>query len=97
VSSRTYSPETGLAGRTETSHTRPAIVMSFTMQEIVESDGLIQRGDRIISLMPGPGLPIPKLDDRILLDSASYVIVSIDQQAVGDTPLVYRCQCREGA
>jgi hypothetical protein len=95
-SSRSYDPATGLAARTETAHPRPAIVTSFTMAEIAQSDGLIERGDRMIALMPGPNLPVPKVDDRIVLDGASYVIVEVDHKALGATPLVYRCQCREG-
>lgn len=96
VSSRTYDTATGLATRAETVHQRPAIIMNYSAREIADSGGLIRQGDRLALLRPVPGLPVPRIDDRLLFDSKSFQILAIDDAAVGDTRLVFRCQCREG-
>jgi hypothetical protein len=96
VTVRSYDVATGMATRSETVHTRPAIIMHYSTHEVAKSGGLIQQGDRLVMLRPVANVPAPEIDDRIIIESDTFVILDIIEKQIGDTPLVYRCHCREG-
>ena len=90
-----YNPLTGAMTQTDTNVTINAIEMAYTSSEILESGVAVRNMDRRILVKPVPSLDIEDaVGDSITIGSRTYSILSIDRGMLGDTELVWDCQCR---
>ena len=81
--------------QTDTNVTINAIEMAYTSSEILESGGAVRNMDRRILVKPVTSLDIEDaVGDSITIGSRTYSILSIDRGMLGDTELVWDCQCR---
>ena len=93
--SGTYNPLTGAMTQTDTNVSINAIEMAYTSSEILESGGAVRNMDRRILVKPVTSLDIEDaVGDSITIGSRTYSILSIDRGMLGDTELVWDCQCR---
>ncbi len=93
--SGSYNPLTGAMTQTETNVSINAIEMAYTSSEILESGGAVRNMDRRILVKPVTSLDIEDaVGDSITIGSRTYSILSIDRGMLGDTELVWDCQCR---
>ena len=93
--SGSYNPLTGAMTQTDTNVTINAIEMAYTSSEILESGGAVRNMDRRILVKPVTSLDIEDaVGDSITIGSRTYSILSIDRGMLGDTELVWDCQCR---
>ena len=81
--------------QTDTNVSINAIEMAYTSSEILESGGSVRNMDRRILVKPVTSLDIEDaVGDSITIGSRTYSILSIDRGMLGDTELVWDCQCR---
>ncbi|NQW12226.1 MAG: hypothetical protein HQ481_20360 [Alphaproteobacteria bacterium] len=91
-----YDPATGVVTESVTD-----IALSGVVEEVDIShpDGLVQRGDRIITLAAEPlGDGDPTLDpapgDTIVLSGTEHRVLSVSATYAGDRPALFRLQVR---
>ena len=90
-----YNPLTGVMTQTDTNVSINAVEMAYTTSEILASGGAIRNMDRRVLVKPVTGLDIEDASgDSITIGSRTYSVLSIDRGMLGDTELVWDCQCR---
>ena len=93
--SGSYNPLTGVMTQTDTNVSINAVEMAYTTSEILASGGAIRNMDRRVLVKPVTGLDIEDASgDSITIGSRTYCVLSIDRGMLGDTELVWDCQCR---
>ena len=91
----TYNPLTGAMTQTDTNVSINAVEMAYNTSEILASGGAIRNMDRRVLVKPITGLDIEDANgDSITIGSRTYNVLSISRSMLGDTELVWDCQCR---
>ena len=89
-----YDPATGASAVTYTSYSCFGVVMGYP-EKLVDGT-MILRGDSKIVLSPVIDMA-PKAGDRIIAQSKTWEVISVDDAAPGDTVLAYTLQVRHAA
>lgn len=92
VTQGAYDPATGVATTSTTSLTVTAVVEDFRGIELL--NGLVEVGDKKVSIAGAPLAAAPTPGDTVLIDATSYTVISVQTVKPGVEAILYVLQCR---
>lgn len=86
-----YDPQTG-----EVADSPTDIAVTGVIEEVEAShaDGLVRRGDRVVTLAAEPLAAEPAPGDSLLIDGAVQRVISVTTTWAGDRPALFRLHVR---
>lgn len=86
-----YDPATGSVAAAATDRPVTGVIEEV---EAGHSDGLVRRGDRVVTLAAEPLEAEPAPGDAVLIDGAEHRVVSVTATWAGDRPALFRLHVR---
>ena len=92
VTGSSYDPATGTVIETTSDTALKGVIEDYAVERI--TGGLIQQGDRQISLAAEPIAAEPAPGDTVLIDGEEHLVISVSATYSGEDPAFYRLQVR---
>jgi hypothetical protein len=86
-----YDPATGVVTDLRAEHAVDGVIEGV---ETTQPDGVVRRGDQLVTLAadPLPADPVP--GDELVIDGVVHRVISVVATYAGDRPVVFRLQVR---
>lgn len=92
VTGSSYDPGTGAVVETTSDTVLTGVIEEYEAERI--DGGLIQQGDRKISLAAEPIAAEPAPGDVLLIDGVEHLVITVSATYSGEQPALYRLQVR---
>lgn len=92
VTAGAYDPATGTSTPTTSNETANAIIEDFKGLELL--NGLVQAGDKKVSIAADALSATPKPTDTVTVDGAVHTIVQVNNIEAGGVVILHVLQCR---